>query len=465
MDINIPLGLGATDNNDVDYIAQNTKLQNKKQDQYNRQYSTTRFFFVQMKNYCIVCLFLSCLCASSFYATSIYLKGYLLYFGGNDSFFTHSREENLTLSKQVHVEEVNERACRVVIINLVDFHHEVIESAVLRFPLPFHKYNCSAEKHPIVYDFALYQNRHHLKIGTAASSLSKEAQFLNQTEFWGWNRYFEGHLKGQVFPRNDKYNSRALFNKLVTWDEVDNSIVDAFIDITCDISPKFQTWALSENNYCVLHHANLRINLSQNPSLLSKSCFLSPMWPKEQCQFIASDLPFAKDNVPSLRRETPGIKVCVQGGQRNLTLACEIFSKSKHALYNATLHLSSRESESLVKKINMFGIEGKVVVSSEIDYIKYHEYVSKCDLILPLLEPNESSSHFPWGEKKSSGIIPAIVAYQIDILAHYKYIEIYKKWLSEKINVVTYGDTVAEKVSGLNEQMQRIFEKKVKVSR
>ena len=287
---------------------------------------------------------------------------------------------------------------------------------------------------------------------------------MNQTEFWGWNRYFEGHLKGQVFPRNDEYNSRALFHKLVTWDEMDYSNVDAFIDISCDISPKFQRWASSENNYCVLHGSNKDI-LSKNPSLLSKSCFLSPMWPKEQCQFIASDLPFAKDNVASLRLETPGIKVCVQGGQRNLNLACEIFSKSKHALYNATLHLSSRESESQVKKINMFGIEGKVVVSSEIDYIKYHEHVSKCDLILPLKEPNESSSHFPWGEKKSSGIIPAIVAYQIDILAHYKYIEIYEKWFSKEINVVTYGDTVAEKVSGLDEQMQRIFERKVKVSR
>jgi len=279
---------------------------------------------------------------------------------------------------------------------------------------------------------------------------------LNQTEFWGWKNYFEKNLKGKVIPRDDEYNSKALFHDFISFEEKTNADVDAVIDITCDISPHFQNWLLSSNkNYCVLHGANEKI-LPKNPSLLSKSCFLSPMWPKTQCQYVASDLPFAKDNPLSLRRGTPGIKICVQGANRNLTLACEIFSKSMYDLYNATLHFSSRGTRGLMKIINKYGIGDRVSTSSNIDYVKYHRQLSKCDLILPLKEPNESSSHFPWGGKKSSGIIPAIIAYKIDILAHYKYIKIYEKWLSNKVNAASYGDDIEDKVSGLNKQMHRI---------
>lgn len=76
------------------------------------------------------------------------------------------------------------RACRVVIENKVDFHHEVLESVVLRFPLPFNEYNCSTSK-PIIYDFALFQNRFHLRVPGLIGSGATEAQFLNHIEFWG----------------------------------------------------------------------------------------------------------------------------------------------------------------------------------------------------------------------------------------------------------------------------------------
>lgn len=357
----------------------------------------------------------------------------------------------------------NDRPCRVLIMNKVDFHHELIESAVLRFPLPFHTFNCSVKKYPVVYDFALYQSRFQLKISGAKTSLSRKAKFLNQTEFWGWKKYFDTNLQGKVIQKNDVYRSRALFNKLVTFEEMDY-VADATIDITCDISDNFHRWLLSsKTNFCILHKANQEVlQKHQNPSILARSCFLSPMWPKEQCQFIASDLPFAKENVKSFRHQKEGIKICVQGANRNFTLACEIFSKSKFKLYNATLHFSSRESKKLRRIIKNFEIEKKASISNEIDYIKYHQKLSKCDLVLPLKEPNESSTHFPWGNKKSSGIIPAIIAYKIDVLAHYKYIDIYKNWLSDEIDAIVYGDTVATKVSGLNKQMQKIFDKKKK---
>ena len=50
------------------------------------------------------------------------------------------------------------RPCRVIVENKPDFHHEILESVVKRFPLPWQEFNCSIEK-PIIYNFALHDNR------------------------------------------------------------------------------------------------------------------------------------------------------------------------------------------------------------------------------------------------------------------------------------------------------------------
>ena len=49
------------------------------------------------------------------------------------------------------------RPCRVILENAIDYHHEVIESVVRRFPLPWHTFNCTTSKPIIIYDFALFQ--------------------------------------------------------------------------------------------------------------------------------------------------------------------------------------------------------------------------------------------------------------------------------------------------------------------
>jgi len=123
----------------------------------------------------------------------------------------------------------SERACRVIIENQFDYHNEVLENVVLRYPLPWHKFNCTTSK-AIIYDFTLFQNRFHLKISGTSTALSKKERYLNETEFWGWKMYFEDALQHKVFDRNDgpKIQTKAYFNNLVSYD------IDAFIDATCD---------------------------------------------------------------------------------------------------------------------------------------------------------------------------------------------------------------------------------------
>jgi hypothetical protein len=72
------------------------------------------------------------------------------------------------------------RPCRVILENAIDYHHEVIESVVRRFPLPWHTFNCTTSK-PIIYDFALFQNRFPDRI---LFSIGEKPKHLNQTDLF-----------------------------------------------------------------------------------------------------------------------------------------------------------------------------------------------------------------------------------------------------------------------------------------
>lgn len=90
-----------------------------------------------------------------------------------------------------------QRPCRVILENAIDYHHEVIESVVRRFPLPWHTFNCTTSK-PIIYDFALFQNRFPDRI---LFTIGEKPNHLNQTEFWGWKQYFEHSLQHTTVNR------------------------------------------------------------------------------------------------------------------------------------------------------------------------------------------------------------------------------------------------------------------------
>ena len=150
------------------------------------------------------------------------------------------REITNELGRDIEID--NRRPCRVLVQNKVDFHHEVIESTVLRFPLPWHEFNCTTSK-SVIYDFALYQNRFHLNVPVEKSSLSRKAKHLNETEFWGWKAYFEKSLQYRTFDRKDgsAVPTKAYFNDLVLFKELklNKSKHDAFIDVSCDVTRRF----------------------------------------------------------------------------------------------------------------------------------------------------------------------------------------------------------------------------------
>ena len=197
------------------------------------------------------------------------------------------------------------------------------------------------------------------------------------------------------------------------------------------------------------------------PQAYNRSCFLSPMWPEHQCKFTAADLPKFGENDKSDDTQGTESRICVPAGNRKLSLAAEIFSKIPFREYNATLYVSGRLLPRLRRKLQetiaSFGIESHVVITSEVDYIKYHKRLSRCDIILPLTDPLDRPSHYPWNDKKSSGVVPALVAYKIPAVAHKEFAKIYRHVLTAPLE--EYDDTTDSKVEALKRMLLRVHEK------
>ena len=77
------------------------------------------------------------------------------------------------------------RKCRVIIEDKVDYHYEVIESVVLKYPIPLSEISdCDVANQPIIFEFSLYQNR-------------VEPEKLHLTHYAGWFPYYDKCLRGE----------------------------------------------------------------------------------------------------------------------------------------------------------------------------------------------------------------------------------------------------------------------------
>ena len=192
-----------------------------------------------------------------------------------------------------HPAEENSKACTVRIENKADWHHEVLESIALRFELP-RQFNCDIRK-PVIFDFALFPNAFYNNVsGLHIHGGKKKLKFLNETEYWSWKSYFEKNLQFKLFDRLDGTKTKAYFNNLVLYFKEEEPY-DAKIDATCDTRNYAPSLKKSDNLFCLLHNNDLK-HTGPKPFILGRSCFLTPIsWPKDQCIFLAVDLPKFRD--------------------------------------------------------------------------------------------------------------------------------------------------------------------------
>ena len=185
----------------------------------------------------------------------------------------------------------------MVLENAIDYHHEVIESIVRRYPLPWDSFNCTVAK-PIIYDFALFDNRFPDRI---PFYIGKPPKFLNLTEFWGWKKYFEKNLQNKIVVRAENSTTTslsfggeaveeqsigssptgkatyALYNNLIldtNYNQSPDGPADAIIDVSCGIDKAFlERLKKTENTYCLLHGYVQEVE--DNEYIRSKTCWIS----------------------------------------------------------------------------------------------------------------------------------------------------------------------------------------------
>jgi len=106
------------------------------------------------------------------------------------------------------------RPCYITVENKADYHYEIIESAIMQFPLPWDTFNCSKED--TIADVALTKHHHFAK---------------NELELW--QKYFETHLAGTTQPRTNGDGAVIHFGSIQNYMNYSHSY-DAYIGASCD---------------------------------------------------------------------------------------------------------------------------------------------------------------------------------------------------------------------------------------
>jgi hypothetical protein len=294
----------------------------------------------------------------------------------------------------------------------------------------------------------------------------KKPRFLNETEYWSWKSYFEKELQFKTFDRLDGTETKAYFNELVLWSD-EKEPYDAYVDATCDIRNYVKDLKKRDKFFCLLHGDRMKRD-DDYQFVLGRSCVLTPAqwWPKDQCTFMAIDLPKIKEDLDSIAEiPSTNVSICVLGNQ-NITMAAELFSKVPYEENNAYLVYNNRQHRKgrLKKIFKRFRIGmDRIRLHSELDFEKYHKNILQCDIVLPLKDPIRSPNYFdhPIGMKKSSGIVASLIAYKRPAIMHQDFAAIYKDYLTAPIE--THGDTMESMVDALTRMLVKLHNEKMAI--
>lgn len=404
------------------------------------------------------------------------------------------KKENNTNHHLNHPPARNKHPCRIIIENGVDFHHEIIESVVNRYPLPWNTFNCTTEL-PIVYDFLfLTQNEwkvHDHESNQGENTMSRESMMKskpwNETEVKGWKSYFEKNLQYRTFARSIDDGTVAYYRHLfqggiagsshdlriqngsshdyqnlfqTTYDTTADEHVDAIIDISCDLDPNFRKVMQQQHNrFCVVHR---KLKLEQ--ALKQRTCWISPMYPSDHCFFLPLDLP--KVNRSNSHSTKKDIHICAVGGRRNYTRIVEMFATTPFQEHNIKLTICSRTNLQAAQTLStqLLGTMDSAYINFTYiqDFVEFANFAASCDIYLPATDPKKRKGFFPWGAKRLTGAIPQIIAYNLSSVMHSDLETVYHKYLSG-IAVEVYTNETGSDVKALNRMIQRIVHEKTRV--
>ena len=349
--------------------------------------------------------------------------------------------------------------CTVAVLNTQDYHYEILESIVLRYPLPWHKLQCDATSQPIVFDMAL------------------RAAARGVGELDGWAQYFTNHLAGTTRLRAD--GTTAQFGKRIRFRQVlgqqnnnnnNNHHYSAEISATCFMD-RLHKWMISgprqHRRFCVQHTACPHCT----PTQLAQSCWLNPMHP---CFFLPLDLPqfpVANNNTAHCPNDNKNnnnnqqqqqqttttrrqdIRLCVSGGsRRHDILATALRHLRNHPNNNNDVQvwIHKRKPGLPPEYYNNSSIPiTNIRVVRERDFLAFQKSMASCDLMLPLLDPQTNDSYFLLSSlaaghhhhhthQKLSGSLAQAMAYQLPTVLHQDLHRIYEPyWTSFSTTTMT----------------------------
>lgn len=122
---------------------------------------------------------------------------------------------------------------------------------------------------------------------------------------------------------------------------------------------------------------------------------------------------------------------------------------------NATIRIFFRHKlDKLARLLTQAQVPHNIV--KELDFFSYHVKLAQCSrsTVVVLYEPTFTDEYFPWGDKSSSGIVPALIAYNLSSIMHVEFGNMYRKHLTAPTEV--YFDSMQSKVTALTKIMDAL---------
>ena len=236
-------------------------------------------------------------------------------------------------------------------LKLVSKSYEVIESALMQYPLPWDTFNCNKEE--------------------TIADVAPAKYHVATNEKEQWVQYFKKHLSGKVRPRTNGDGAIIHFGEIQEMGCNYPHSYDATIGISCD-SFNYIHWLKSfPKLYCVLHGTAPKEALVKYKD---RVCWVNPTHP---CYFIPSDLP----QFPRRRFRKDGlVRLCVKNYPvSSLQFLVNAVQSYEHKGEIAIVLMGRMET---IKEV--FGnISDLVSYGGDADYYRFEENMSRvsCDNI------------------------------------------------------------------------------------
>ncbi|KAL7425743.1 hypothetical protein ACHAXM_000150, partial [Skeletonema potamos] len=308
------------------------------------------------------------------------------------------------------------RPCYITVENKADYHYEIIESAIMQFPLPWDTFNCSKED--TIADVAL--TKHHR---------------FAKNELEPWQKYFETHLAGTTQPRTNGDGAVIHFGSIQNYMNYSHSY-DAYIGASCDSFDWLGQLSRGPNQFCILHGTVDQKNMRGRRKRLweqhkGRVCWVSPMHP---CYFIPSDLPQFK---PENFRKGDKLRLCLKASASTTSLQyVDEGVKRLRQVGEPNIEIIIMGRSMPIMSSQAFpSISHLVKQGNEPDYYKFEEMMSKCHVLLPLIHPwDDGKKYFPWsGAGKLSGYMSQAIGLKLPLLVHEEIKELYKEHLDAPV--------------------------------